>query len=152
MKLEAAQALADELMERYWYKLGGWEFAFDNAKRRCGSTHFGPKLIKLSRHFVQLNGEAEVRETILHEIAHVIAGQAGDAGHGRIWKGIARQIGAKPERCAGAEVKMPEGGIEGVCADGCTVRHTRHRMPTQRMLNVWKCTGCYETITWVRVK
>lgn len=151
MKLEEAQALAAELMERYWYKLDGWTFEFDNAKRRCGCTKFGSKTITLSRHFVRLNGEAEVRETILHEIAHAIAGQGGDRGHGRLWKGIARQIGAKPERCA-TGVDMPEGNVEGVCAPGCEARHNRHRMPPKRLLNAYQCTRCAEPVAWVIVK
>jgi predicted SprT family Zn-dependent metalloprotease len=151
MLLEDAQALALAIMDRYWYKFEGWSFAFDNAKRRCGATHFRTKTITLSRHFVRLNDEDEVRETILHEVAHVIAGQEGDRGHGDVWKYYARHLGAKPERCA-TDVAMPEGNIEGVCAPGCAIRHTRHRMPTKRMMNAWRCKSCYETITWVRVK
>lgn len=151
MKLEDAQALADELMERYWYKLDGWKFDFDNAKRRCGSTRFNTKTITLSRHFVSLNDEAAVRETILHEIAHAIAGQVGDRGHGRLWKGIARQIGARPERCA-SDVEMPQGNVEGVCADDCKARHNRHRMPPKRLLNAYQCTQCGDKVTWIIVK
>lgn len=151
MKLEEAQTLAAELMERFWYKLDGWKFDFDNAKRRCGCTKFTAKTITLSRHFVRLNGEDEVRETILHEIAHAIAGQVGDRGHGQLWKGIARQVGAKPERCAYG-VTMPEGDVEGVCAPGCTQRHTRHRMPPKRLANAYSCNRCDAPVTWVRVK
>lgn len=151
MKLEDAQVLAGELMERYGHKLGGWTFDFDNAKRRCGCTKYHIKTITLSRHFVRLNGEDEVRETILHEIAHAIAGQVGDRGHGRLWKGIARQIGAKPERCA-TGVEMPEGNVEGVCAPDCKARHNRHRMPPKRLLDAYRCTRCAETVTWIIVK
>lgn len=150
MKLEEAQSLAAELMERYWFKLDGWKLDFDNAKRRCGCTKFDTKTITLSRHFVRLNGEAAVRETILHEIAHAIAGQEGDRGHGQIWKYYAREIGAKPERCA-TDVVMPEGSVEGVCATGCTARHNRHRMPPKRLLNAYQCTRCSERVTWVIV-
>lgn len=44
----------------------------------------------------QLNGEQEVRDTILHEIAHALAPRA---GHGPKWRAICRQIGAEPKRC-----------------------------------------------------
>lgn len=151
MDFEDARALGNELMNQYWYKMEGWDLAFDNAKRRCGATHFGKKTITLSRHFVSLNDEAAVRETMLHEIAHVIAGQAGDRGHGRIWKGIARQIGARPERCA-TDVAMPKGRIEGECNPECPVPHNRHRMPPARLLNAYQCNRCGSKVTWRIVK
>lgn len=149
MKLEDAETLALTLMDRYWYKFEGWSFEFDNAKRRCGCTKFSIKTITLSRYFVQRNDEDEVRETILHEMAHVIAGP--QAGHGPAWRYYAEQIGAKPERCA-SSVDMPEGGIEGVCAPDCTIRHTRHRMPPKRLMDAYQCNRCYTPVTWVRVK
>lgn len=149
MKLADAEALALSLMDRYWYKFEGWSFSFDNAKRRCGCTNFTKKLITLSRHFVQLNDEDEVRDTILHEIAHAIAGAK--AGHGPDWQYYARHLGAKPERCAYG-VAMPEGKVEGVCAPGCTTRHNRHRMPPKRLLDAYQCNHCLTQVTWVIVK
>lgn len=129
--------------------LSGWSFGFDRAKRRCGQTNFRLKKITLSRYFVQSNGEAEVLDTILHEIAHALAGSA--AGHGVQWQMWAIRIGARPERCA-TNVVMPEGNVEGLCDPGCTTRHTRHRMPPQRLLNAYQCNHCYSTVTWVVVK
>ena len=52
---------------------GDWLFEFDRSKVRFGRCHYGRKEISLSRHLVELNDEAEVRETILHEIAHALA-------------------------------------------------------------------------------
>jgi predicted SprT family Zn-dependent metalloprotease len=147
MNLEDAENLALTLMEDN--RLGSWHFRFDNAKRRCGACFHGKHTITLSRHFVQLNSEAEVRDTILHEIAHAWVGAA--AGHGVHWQRAAMQLGARPERCA-TNVDMPEGGVEGVCAPDCTVRHTRHRMPPKRLANAYQCNRCYTPVTWVRVK
>jgi predicted SprT family Zn-dependent metalloprotease len=149
MKLEEAEAIWEELAERYWFKLDGWKLAFDNAKRRCGSTVYPTKTITLSRHFVRLNGEADVRETLLHEIAHAVAGPA--AGHGRVWQGIARQLGAKPERCA-TGVEMPKGNVVGTCAPDCGTEHFRHRMPPKRLLNAYQCMDCLSKVTWRIVK
>lgn len=146
MKLEDAEAIWEELAERYWYKLDGWSLGFDNAKRRCGCTKFASKTITLSRHFVRLNGEIEVRETLLHEIAHAIAGEVGDRGHGEIWKHYARVIGAKPERCA-TDVVMPTGKITGTCSPDCAP-HTRHRMPPKRLVNAYSCNRCGDKVTW----
>jgi predicted SprT family Zn-dependent metalloprotease len=147
MKLEDAENLAWELIAKHG--LGLWGFGFDNAKRRCGACHFGKRTITLSRHFVAMNDEAEVRDTILHEIAHAYAGAA--AGHGVHWQRAAMQLGARPERCA-TGVDMPEGGVEGVCAPDCKQRHTRYRMPPKRLANAYQCNRCYTPVTWVRVK
>lgn len=148
MLLDDAENLALTLMEDHG--IGStWSFAFDNAKTRCGAAKFRIRTITLSRHFVQRNSEADVRDTILHEIAHVLAGAK--AGHGRTWQMWAIRVGARPERCA-MNVDMPEGGIEGVCTSGCTVRHTRHRMPPKRLLDAYQCNRCYSKVTWVVVK
>lgn len=40
---------------------------------------------------------SEFRDTVLHEIAHAIAGRK--VGHGWAWKLVATQVGARPQRC-----------------------------------------------------
>jgi predicted SprT family Zn-dependent metalloprotease len=147
MHLKDAEDLALTLMEDN--RLGSWSFAFDNAKQRCGACFHGKRKITLSRHFVTLNSEAEVRDTVLHEIAHAHAGAK--AGHGPAWQMQAIRLGARPERCA-VNVDMPEGNVKGVCGPRCPVRHTRHRMPPKHQLHGWRCNRCYESITWTRVK
>jgi len=147
MKLEDAENLALTLMEDNG--VGTWSFRFDNAKRRCGACFYQRRTITLSRHFVTMNDEAEVRDTVLHEIAHAFAGSR--AGHGTHWQMWAIRLGARPERC-GVDVVMPEGGIEGVCDPDCTARHVRHRMPPKRLIDAYQCNRCRMTITWVIVK
>ncbi len=89
-----ARNLAWELMRRHG--LIGWSFKFDHARRRFGSCRSRSKLITLSRPLTMLNGEAEVRDTLLHEIAHALT--PGD-GHGAKWKAKCVVIGARPQRC-----------------------------------------------------
>ena len=86
--------------------LAGWTFAFDHARRRFGSCRFREKTITLSRHLTFLNNEEQVRDTILHEIAHALCPRD---GHGQAWKAMCVRIGAKPERCyqAGEVVTPP---------------------------------------------
>src|SRR5690554_5113054 len=94
MNLYAARYLATQLIQQHG--LAGWTFAFDHARRRFGSCNYTRRQITLSRPLTLLNAEAEVRDTILHEIAHALT--PGD-GHGDRWKAICRRIGANPSRC-----------------------------------------------------
>ena len=91
-----AQELARELMRQHGLFEAGWRFRFDHARRRFGSCQYGPRFITLSRALTLLNGEAEVRDTLLHEIAHALT--PGD-GHGPRWRAKCREIGARPRRC-----------------------------------------------------
>jgi len=77
--------------------LADWNFQFDHARRRFGCCSYGRKLITLSRPLTLLNDEREVRDTILHEIAHALVAP-GD-GHGRKWRQACARIGAEPRRC-----------------------------------------------------
>ena len=74
----------------------GWRFRFDHARRRFGCCRYGSKVITLSRPLTLLNGEPEVRDTLLHEIAHALCP---DEGHGPRWQEKCREIGARPRRC-----------------------------------------------------
>lgn len=79
-----------------------WTFKFDRAVGRFGLTKFGPNIISLSGPITERVGENEVRLTILHEIAHALAGFK--AGHGPAWKRVCREIGGDAERlCSGEE-------------------------------------------------
>jgi len=94
MNLYEAQHLARELMTKHG--LVNWRFQFDHARRRFGSCRLRTRTITLSRPLTLLNTIDEVRDTILHEIAHAVT--PGD-GHGAKWKAACRAIGATPKRC-----------------------------------------------------
>ena len=89
----------------------GWKFRWHNKKVALGTCSYNRKLIYLAEWYVELNDKDEVMDTILHEIAHALAyhrhGSAG-RGHGRIWKTICREIGAKPERCSKDKLNKPK--------------------------------------------
>lgn len=94
MHLDDARAVAVGLMARHG--LHTWKFRFDHARRRFGSCRYAARTITLSRPLVLLNDESQVRDTILHEIAHALT--PGD-GHGARWKAACLQVGASPTRC-----------------------------------------------------
>ncbi len=94
MNLYEASHLARELIARHG--LSGWRFSFDHARRRFGRCDYTNRRITLSRPLTLLNTLDEVRDTILHEIAHALCPKD---GHGARWRATCRRIGAKPARC-----------------------------------------------------
>ena len=91
-RLNGVAKMARRLMDEHG--LTGWTFAFVEAKRHLGDCHFRHRVIRISRTHGLEGNEEQIRDTMLHEIAHAIAGR--EAGHGRLWKATARRIGATP--------------------------------------------------------
>jgi predicted SprT family Zn-dependent metalloprotease len=123
MDARAAETLAIQLMAHH--RLIGWTFRFNRRKRALGLCIYEPQRIELSLPYVLRNAEPSIRDTILHEIAHALAGR--DAHHGPRWKKVCRQIGATPQRCD-TIADMPDGRWIGACP-GCRKQFTRHRRP-----------------------
>jgi predicted SprT family Zn-dependent metalloprotease len=130
---------ARTLLDRYG--LNAWEFGFNANVRRAGVCfypHRGePGRIELSVHFAARNIDEEVRDTILHEIAHALVGPG--HGHDAVWRAKCREIGAKPEAYYGEEVEMPRGRWRATCP-GCATEFDRHRKPAARA--GWFCRPC----------
>ena len=95
--LRQIEQFAKETLQHYELADEGWSFRWDRARRRFGSCDYGKKQITLSRHLARLNTLAQCMDTVLHEVAHAIAGQ--QAGHGPAWKKACKRVGAQPERC-----------------------------------------------------
>jgi predicted SprT family Zn-dependent metalloprotease len=112
MTLAEARELANHLMSQHRL-VPQWSFHFDRSKVRFGRCNFGRKQISLSRYLVELNNEVEVRDTILHEIAHALAPRG--AGHGPVWQALALSIGWSGRRCYGPEITRPTPKFKGTC-------------------------------------
>jgi len=134
MDFDDAANLARTLIAEH--KLRGWVFVYNRGKRVLGMCDYTRKRIMLSVYFVAHNDEAAVRDTVLHEIAHALAGQK--AGHGPKWKAVCRRIGAAPERLD-REAVMPKGHWVAVCP-GCGASHRRFRRP--KLGGEYYCRHC----------
>lgn len=134
MNADYAMAMAKELVDLHG--LQGWGVYFDRAVRRLGACHYRTREISLSLPFVVRNDVAIVRETIMHEIAHALAGPG--AGHGAAWRAVCRRIGAKPQRCCDAgSVELPQGKYSAECG-GCRKKFHKHR----KVRRQYYCTPC----------
>ncbi|MEE6272082.1 SprT-like domain-containing protein [Georgenia sp. MJ206] len=132
MDLEAARTMGVELMAVHG--LSGWTLEFDDAKVRAGLCRFDRRTISLSRPLTVLYGRSQVRETLLHEIAHALAGPG--HGHGAVWRATARRIGSTGARCVAPEAPRAPAPWVGTCPNGHSV--TRHRQPARAS----SCTRC----------
>jgi predicted SprT family Zn-dependent metalloprotease len=122
----------------------GWSFGFNNRKRALGICNYNKKRIELSRHTIEMNTDEEVIDTILHEVAHAIAGH--EAGHGPKWKEAAKRLGAKP-KASTSEAEMPIGRWNAVCRDcGAVTRRNRHRRTN---LSKRICSRCKGGLSWI---
>jgi SprT protein len=129
-----AQQLAIRLLANHG--LCDWSFAFNRSKRQMGCCQYGPKVIELSRHFVERNTSDLIRDTLLHEIAHALVGPG--HGHDVVWKAMCLRVGAKPERLSN-EPDMPQGRWQAIC-EGCGMRHHKYRRP--KRMKGWYCCRC----------
>jgi predicted SprT family Zn-dependent metalloprotease len=135
MEFVAAEQLARQLLAAHG--LSEWSFAWNRRKRSLGLCRYHERRIELSAHFVAYNPIEQVRETVLHEIAHALAGEK--AGHGPRWKAMCVRVGCKPERCDRGEAKMPGGRWAGSCPS-CGKTYSRHRRP-EKAARYW-CRPC----------
>jgi predicted SprT family Zn-dependent metalloprotease len=92
-RVQYISSLAQDLLCKYGLDGCGWYFELDRAKARCGCCHYRTKMITLSRFYVTnpVVTMDSIVGTLLHEIAHALAGW--EAGHGAKWRDVCIAIG-----------------------------------------------------------
>ena len=119
----------------------------DTSRRRiAGMGHIGPvpMYFTFSTVLMPLMSEAEVLDTIRHEIAHA---KTPDAGHGPMWKLAAIAIGARPEPCSGAKIDAKMAGYKYIAACACGPHtHGKTRRPTRSVM----CSTCRQHLDYVQ--
>ncbi|MFM6848515.1 MAG: SprT family zinc-dependent metalloprotease [Terrabacter sp.] len=134
MDLKTASVMGRQLMEEH--ALHDWTLVLDRAKTRAGACRPARREIALSAPLTRLHDEAEVRDTLLHEIAHALVGAR--HGHDPVWQAKALEIGCSGQRCSSAEAPTLEGVWRATCPAGHTL--SRHRRPTRVGL-CGRCSG-----------
>ena len=100
------------------------------------------KEIRLSKYLIALNDENEIRDTMLHEIAHFLVGA--NHGHDRVWRQQAIKIGCNGERTA-KTAEMPKGRYKAECQ--CGKVYFKHRKGKNVLKANWfRCGVCNKSI------
>ena len=140
MKLTEASRLAQKLF--YEHGIEDWRFKYSRSVRRFGVCVPRIKLIAISKPLVELNEEARVKNTLLHEIAHALTP---GHGHDRVWRSMAIAMGCDGRRCYDhTAVIRPEAPFIGTC--GCPKPIKRHRR------NNIMCMVCKQPFKFTRNK
>lgn len=136
MELIKANALAFDLMGQHGLFIKGWKFEWTNSIRQAGICSYRRKMIGLSKAVTKYHSEEEVRDTILHEIAHALCPLH---GHDAVWKAKAIEIGGNGKRCYKNTVP---GKYIATCPNGHI--YTRHRAPRKGSeMSCGKCSNKY---------
>ena len=145
MDVDEALAMARELLAEHGP--AGWRVVLDRAKTRAGVCRPARREIGLSAPLARLHAPEEVRDTVLHEIAHALVGTG--HGHDALWRATALRLGCSGERTASGP--RPAGPWTGTCPAGHTT--TRHRRPA-RVAACGRCSRSFSPehlLTWTHL-
>ena len=117
------------------FKLKGWSLKKDHAKTRLGQCDHSKRIVSISTYFMRGKScrYAKVKDTILHEIAHVLTP---GHGHDRMWKNMCVKIGASPRICATMDI--PPRSWVMIC-NNCNWRKEYYRKPVLHGRVCLKC-------------
>ena len=135
MNLLLASNLAKNLMRQHNLFKSYWQFDWNKKKNSLGTCSYSKKIIFLSKKIVPCLKENEVKDTILHEIAHALVGSG--QGHNQVWKSKAIEIGCNGYRCADVDLSSIA-KYKAICKN-CGQTHTVNRR--KKRLSWCKCEG-----------
>lgn len=143
MELDEIEEMAEVALTATRLRDRGWTFRWDRAVKRAGCCHYSTRTITLSRPIFTIEANRdEAVETLLHEVAHALAGPG--SGHGPLWREYAELFEISTER--GHLLVLPDLPVVGRCE--CDDVHGRVRMPG-RGVRHW-CRTCRAEVTWTR--
>lgn len=137
----------EEIIEREmlklfeFYDLPEYTFEFDRSKTWAGCCYCNDKnkRITLSKHFCEMNSASEIKDTMLHEIAHALDFKFFKrSSHTETWKSICRRIGARPD-VLDSSLKMPKMQHKYICCSCGKTWESHRKMDVKK--NVCDCNG-----------
>ncbi len=123
------------------HHLTGWSFQFDNGRKRAGCCNYSQRVISVSHEYARHASDQDITDTLLHEIAHALVGQA--HGHDEIWRVQAVAIGCSGTRCHDLQFTPPR--YIARCLQGCWTATAERR---QRGAVCRRCRGAVEYQTY----
>ena len=105
------------------HQLEGWSFQFDHATRRAGCCTYQTQVISLAHAYARAAPDAEIDDTLLHEIAHALVGKA--HGHDQLWRATAVALGCSGHRCHDVQFTPPRYIV--TCVNACWVTTAERR-------------------------
>ena len=133
MDLEQLNTIAAHELKKHG--LRGWTFGLARTRRRLGVCKSKEKRIEIAEYYARNSPEASVLDTLLHEIAHAIAGPG--AGHGPSWKAVAMRLGATPKSCESSGQAIVEPGNWQATCPACEKTVHFYRQP--KSLSGYRC-------------
>ena len=94
-RVRRVHGFANGLLDQNADRVADWRFALDDGQRRAGACFPSRKLVTVSRQFAFEAPWDEVRDTVIHEVAHALTP---GKGHGPAWREAARALGGSASR------------------------------------------------------
>lgn len=138
MELKEFKSLVIEIMSEHKLFDNGWSYGFTERKIELGHCNYRLKQLNFSLPFIPINPVHILKDVILHETAHALAGPF--ARHSYVWKRKAIEVGARPESCQ-KNATSPEGKYIAECV--CGNKGNWHRKPKY---DVYRCAKCNQRI------
>jgi predicted SprT family Zn-dependent metalloprotease len=111
MKVKNATLLAKKLLDEHG--LEKWKVEICSSNIIFGWCDDSKKTIGLSSKFTELNKRKDVKDTILHEIAHALLPK--NNTHDNEWKFVAMLLGCSPESFFDKGIKKPRKKHTYIC-------------------------------------
>jgi predicted SprT family Zn-dependent metalloprotease len=101
--LNLCSQILDEYKKKYSLRLSGYTLSITRREKLLGCTKFMKKKICLNYNLLDLGSDDQIRNTIIHEIAHAVDitpknfYKKRGGYHGHTWKVLMKNFGAKIE-------------------------------------------------------
>jgi len=142
-KIIFVRRLAHQLMDEHGLIEDGWSFRISDTKRALGRCWNRRKVIEYSKYYLD-ESEDQIRDTILHEIAHALIDEK--HGHDEVWRRKCVEVGANPDRTVDSSglVSKPRYNFVIKCVNpNCPRPYKGYRYRVKRdALKRTYCKGC----------